>query len=333
MVLATAVLGGCGSVGEEALDVPCARGALFQQLKQVRTFAYQLQGLENAARRQALEQSDYDLFVLEPTRTVKGSQSFDAKGMVSRLKNAGGRRRLVVAYIDIGEAEKYRTYWLSTWQMPTRTGKPGNPDFILAPDPDGWSDCFPVAYWDARWQAIVATGGDSLLAKALDDGFDGLYMDWVEGYADTHVRARAKQDGVNAKTEMIRFIRTIRSTAQQCNPDFLVIAQNAPDLIENHPAYPKVIDAMGQEDLHFSGAADVGWFNPRSGDIRTPNADRLWLQQRLDLYLAAGLPVLTIDYCVDEQNRLSCYQLSRQRGYVPFVSRTPLDRLPEAPPG
>ena len=105
------------------------------------------------------------------------------------------------------------------------------------------------------------------------------------------------------------------------------------DSIEDHPAYPRVIDAMGQEDLHFSGVADVGWFNPRSGDIHTPNADRLWLQQRLDLYLAAGLPVLTIDYCVNERNRLSCYQLSRQRGYVPFVTRTPLDRRPEAPPG
>jgi endo-alpha-1,4-polygalactosaminidase (GH114 family) len=77
----------------------------------------------------------------------------------------------------------------------------------------------------------------------------------------------------------------------------------------------------------------VGWFNPRSGDIPTPKADRLWLQKRLDLYLAAGLPVFTIDYCVNEQNRLASYRLSRQRGYIPFVSRTPLDRLPDPPPG
>jgi len=309
------------------------RGALFDDLKRADTWAYQIQGLENAARLRALEESDYDMFVLEPTRTVKGSQSFDTRGMVSRLRNAGGRRRLVIAYVDIGEAERYRTYWQSWWQAPTRSGNPGKPNFILAPDPDGWSDCFPVAYWDARWQRIIATGTSSVLDKLLDDGFDGIYMDWVEGYDDAHVKARAKQDGVNAKAEMIRFIRTIRLTAQLRNPDFLVIAQNAPALIVGQAAYPKVIDGMAQEDLHFSGAPDVGWFNPRSGDIPTPQADRLWLQQRLDLYLAAGLPVFTVDYCVNEQNRLSSYQLSRQRGYIPFVSRTPLDRLPEPPPG
>jgi len=75
--------------------------------------------------------------------------------------------------------------------------------------------------------------------------------------------------------------------------------------------------------------------SPRSGDIPTPRHGEygtLWLQARLDQYRAAGLPVLVIDYCVNEQHRLECYQLSRARGYVPFVSRTPLDRLPSPPP-
>jgi cysteinyl-tRNA synthetase len=335
-LVAVCVVAGCGGTRTSpdaalASDVPARRGALFAQLKQVRTWAYQIQALENRARREALEASAYDLFVLEPTRTVKGSQSFDTRGMVSRLKNAGNRRRLVIAYVDIGEAERFRTYWQDWWQAPTRTSA-GVPNFLLALDPDGWSGCFPCAYWDARWQRIIATGSGSVLDKVLDDGFDGIYLDWVEGYDDPSVRARAKKDGVNPKGEMIRFIRTIRETAQARNPDFLVIAQNAPGLIENRPGYANVIDGMAQEDLHFSGAADVGWLNPRSGDVPTPAADQQWLEERLDLYLAAGLPVFVVDYCVNEDNRLNSYRLSRERGYIPFVSRTPLDRLPAPPP-
>ena len=339
VALVVAGLTGCGSTSDhpadradrELLDTPLVRGGLFDDLKAVRTWAYQIQALENADRRKALEQSAYDMFVLEPTRTVKGSQSFDTQGMVSRLKNAGGRRRLVIAYVDIGQAERYRTYWQSWWEVPTRTSR-GKPNFLLAPDPDGWSGCFTVAYWDTRWQDIMATGADSVLDAVLDDGFDGIYLDWVEAYDDPTAIARAKKEGLDPKTEMVRFIRRIRLAAQQRNPDFLVIAQNASPLLAARPAYANVIDGIAQEDLHFSGDSDVGWWNPRSGDIPTPAGDRLWLEQRLDQYLAAGLPVFTVDYCVKEANRLASYQLSRARGYIPFVSRTPLDRLPKAPP-
>jgi cysteinyl-tRNA synthetase len=331
--------GGCGSAPDTEpdaeADIACVRGARFSKLKSATTWAYQIQALERAGRRQALEDCDYDLFVLEPTRTVKGSQGFNAAGMVSRLKWKDGRRRLVLAYVDIGEAERYRIYWKSWWQRPTQSC-PGRPNFMLAPDPDGWAGCYPVAYWDARWQRIIATGADSILAMLLDDGFDGIYMDWVEGYDDDRVIERARRDGVNPAREMIRFIRRIRRRAQERDPDFLVIAQNAPDLIVGHPTYPNVIDAIAQEDVHFSGEADVPWGDPRAGDIRTPRGGeggRQWIKQRLDMYAAAGLPVFTVDYCLKQANRLESYRLSRRHGYVPFVSQTPLDRLPAPPPG
>jgi cysteinyl-tRNA synthetase len=325
---------GCGSSAGPARDVLLVRGARFQQLKAVRTWAYQIQALDLASRRRALEQSDYDLFVLEPTRTEKGSEDFDTRRMVSRLKNAGGRRPLVIAYVDIGEAENWRFYWTNSWKPP-RGSQPGVPDFIIRPDPGGWGGCYPVAFWDPRWQAIIATGKQSVLKMVLDDGFDGIYMDWVEAFSDDLVIARAKKDGVDPARKMIAFIKTIRETAQRRDPGFLVIAQNACDLIEGHPEYLQVIDAIAQEDLHYSGAADVSWYSPRSGDIPTPlhgEWSTTWIQQRLDRYKKAGLPVFIIDYCVNEQHRLKAYRLSRARGYVPFVSRTPLDRLPPPPP-
>ncbi|MBM3499112.1 MAG: glycoside hydrolase, end-alpha-1,4-polygalactosaminidase, partial [Armatimonadetes bacterium] len=280
-----ALIAGCGSTGDRAadrelLETPLVRGGLFDDLQRVRTWAYQIQALENATRRAALEQSAYDMFVLEPTRTVQGSTGFNAGGVVSRLKYAGDRRRLVLAYVDIGQAESYRTYWKSWWRAPTATA-PGKPNFILAADPDGWDDCFTVAYWDARWQAIIATGGSSILDALLDDGFDGIYLDWVEAYDEPQVIAEAQRDGVNPRTEMVRLIRLIRETAQARNPDFLVIAQNAAPLLAARPAYAGVIDGIAQEDLHFSGESDVPWSSPRSGDIPTPGPDRAWLQSHL----------------------------------------------------
>ena len=329
---------GCGSAGNAPPDVEgdiaSVRGARFPMLKSIETWAYQIQGLEWAGRRRALESSDYDMFVVEPTRTVKGSEGFNTARMARRLKWKDGRRRLVIAYVDIGEAEEFRTYWKRWWRRPTPT-RPGRPDFIVAPDPDGWAECYPVAYWDPRWQRIIATGDDSILNLLLDDGFDGIYLDWVEAYDDDRVIERARDDGVNPAREMIRFIRRIRRRAQERDPDFLVVAQNAPDLIVGHPTYPNLIDGIAQEDVHFSGEADVPWGDPRAGDIRTPRRGewgRLWIKERLDMYAAAGLPVFTVDYCLKEANRLQSYKYSRYRGYLPFVSQTPLDRLPPPPP-
>ena len=76
-------------------------------LKRVHHWMYQLQGMEDAAAMDKLAQSPYDLLVIEPTFTLKGEADFDAKALVAKLK-AAHPGRLVVAYADIGEAERFR---------------------------------------------------------------------------------------------------------------------------------------------------------------------------------------------------------------------------------
>jgi len=88
-------------------------------LDQVRYWAYQLQGIGEPGAVQALVDARYDLLVLEPTRTDWSSDDryFDTGGMVARLKASpahdGQHRKLVLAYLDIGQAEDWRWYW--TW--------------------------------------------------------------------------------------------------------------------------------------------------------------------------------------------------------------------------
>ena len=73
----------------------------------------------------ALVNSSYDVLVIEPQNTVIDDETFPAAQLVARIKNSDGSRagtkKLAIAYIDIGEAEDYRTYWQSTWTAPTST--------------------------------------------------------------------------------------------------------------------------------------------------------------------------------------------------------------------
>lgn len=99
-------------------------------------------------------------------------------------RKPAGSRRIVIAYLNIGQAEDYRSYWRKGWRL-------GSPSWILARDPDGWKGNFPVAYWKPAWQDLIA-GGDGLLASIAALGFDGVYLDWVGGFEDRAVIAAGK---------------------------------------------------------------------------------------------------------------------------------------------
>jgi len=98
--------------------------------------------------------SAYDMVVIEPIFTEKENEDYNIKEAVRRIKSspaANLANKLVLAYIDIGEAESYRYYWKKGWKI-------GDPDFIAGLDPDLWEDNFPVAFWQKEWQDIWFEG-------------------------------------------------------------------------------------------------------------------------------------------------------------------------------
>lgn len=307
-------------------------------LAAVKLWAYQIQRVSAPGAVDALVGSRYDMLVIEPTRTDRDDRSFDSAGMVRRLhgsRGGSGRSKIVLGYIDIGEAEDWRTYWLATWKAPTRTAR-GVPDFLLAPDPDGWAGNYPVAFWDPRWKQIMIHGPQSMLQVLLDDGYDGIYMDWVEAFSDDSVRQAARTAGVDPQAEMIRFIGEIRDYARARKPGFLIVPQNATDLAEGRADYFALIDAIAQEQIYYNGSADTGWKDPASCDQRVPNTgtgySRQWYGAELARYQSAGLPVFNVEYACAKANVDEAYSLSAARGYIPYVSRRPLDRLTSDPP-
>jgi cysteinyl-tRNA synthetase len=322
-------------------------------LGKVRSFMYQLQNLENQAEIDALAGSPYDLIVIDVTDTQKDFGGASSSAMVAQLKASPGTNvpnKIVLAYLNIGQAEDYRTYWEDgVWQPPTQSG-PGNPDFIITNDPAGWPGNYPVAFWDPDWQQVIYGPSSSLLTHIQFAGFDGIYLDWVEAYQEPSVAAAAVAAGKVPAREMAYFIRGLRDSARNDDPDFIVIQQGAPELLADaggftmYPELPLLlpqVDGIGLEDIWFGGDPAADWGDPAGGDIAQDPVASAEMQSLLTPYRNGpdGLPgtyddklVLTIDYCLDPVNAAQVYTDSRALEFVPLVTQISLAHMTETPP-
>ena len=309
-VFLLALLAGCAATSPAPSRNP---------LHGVRSWAIQLNGLTREGAVERLERARADLIVIEPTRTVRGRESFATAELVGRLR----RERLCLAYLNVGQAESYRTYWRVGWRAP-QADQRGSPAYLLSTDPNGWPENFPVAYWDFRWRGVLWGSPDAPVDQAIADGFDGLYLDWVLGFADTTVAAAARDAGVDPAAAMVELVSELRAYAQRRKPGFLLIAQNGAPLVVRRPEFADVIDGVSQESLSFGGRAAAAWDDPAATDLPADGSRA----EALALCRARGLPVFTLDYAARVENVSAARARSKAMGFVPFVSRTPLDRLP-----
>jgi cysteinyl-tRNA synthetase len=116
--------------------------------------------------------TDYDIVIMD--LFDNDNAELNAADVASlKVKNNGGSR-LVIAYMSIGEAEDYRYYWNTSWET-------FPPSWLAGENPD-WPGNYKVRYWDANWQTIIYGNEDSYLAKILNAGFDGVYLDIIDAY-------------------------------------------------------------------------------------------------------------------------------------------------------
>src|SRR3954471_4102343 len=135
----------------------------------VQHWLYQLQNLD-VGRAAA---SGFDLIVTDYSADGSDARRFTPE-QVARMQAGRPAGRLVLAYMSIGEAEDYRSYWRQEW-------RPGNPAGLLPVNPE-WSGNYPVEYWQPEWKRILYGSPDAYLDKIIDAGYDGVYLDVVEGY-------------------------------------------------------------------------------------------------------------------------------------------------------
>jgi len=317
----------CGGDDGAEAPLPTTLGA-------ATTWMYQIQGLNEDGAVAALAVTDYPLLVLEPGHNFSESP-YDTEAMVATLRTTPqGGERLLLAYVDIGQAEDYRDYWDTSWVAPTTCAN-GDPEWLLAPDGDGWSGNYVVAYWDPAWKQQWL-GDDGIVAELATMGFDGIYLDWVEAWDDYCVHTSAGADGIDVGEEMIAFVGQLGDAGRAVNPAFVVVPQNAPFLIDEDPeTYASAIDALAVEDTWFHGIGDTAWDDPESGDQHDRHDGKWSTDNRLaqyEEYLTRGIPVFSVDYCVIESNAAMVYEAARDAGLRPLVTQAPLSQLTDTPP-
>lgn len=154
-------------------------------------------------------------------------------------------RAVLLCYLSIGEAEDYRSYWHREWKR-----RP--PAFLLAENPR-WKGNFTVRYWDRTWQEIML--GE--LERIARSGFDGAYLDIVDGYEFFEQRA-GKEFAVNPATgrtyreDMILLVLRLAERGRAIRPGFQIFIQNGEALLADARLL-RAVDGLAVEDLFTDG--------------------------------------------------------------------------------
>lgn len=118
-----------------------------------------------------LAATDYDLLILD---LYYGGVPLTREDVEKIHYKANGGKRLVVAYMSVGEAENYRYYWQSDWDSKL-------PDWLDNVNED-WAGSYHAKYWRPEWKAILMGDDGAYLDKIMASGFDGAFLDVVDGY-------------------------------------------------------------------------------------------------------------------------------------------------------
>ncbi len=121
---------------------------------------------------QAVINTNYDVVIIDAF--YYGDELLTEFEVESFKTKKNGGKRLVIAYLSIGEAEDYRHYWKDDW-------KTNKPDWIIEENPH-WEGNYKVEFWNKEWQHLIFKGENSYLSKIINLGFDGVYLDLVDAY-------------------------------------------------------------------------------------------------------------------------------------------------------
>jgi len=284
LVLSTLVLSATGawSATESADDLqPTIAVAPFE----VKSWHYQLQDIDPSV----IAKSSADMIVID----YSGSNGPFTRAQVEQMKRKpDGSRRVVIAYMSIGEAETYRWYW------------PQRSSAWLGPENPQWRGNYGVRFWHPDWQAIIFEYTDKIIAA----GFDGVYLDKVDEFEE-----------MGRHDDMVEFVARISQRAKSQYEDFLIVSQNGDALIPD-PKFRQAIDAFAREDL-FYGEDNDGERN--SADSIRQNV------RRLKMLTAEGKPVFVVEYPRNDEQMRTAWREIAEQNFVGLMARRALNHPTE----
>lgn len=299
-------------------------------LTDVKSWAYQLQNVDPTE----IARSAFDLVVVDYSRNGHDAGRFTKEDVQAMQRKPDGSRRLVLAYVSIGEAEDYRFYWNPKWVEPaplkivSSTQDVGAPTATTVSPPatvriprlvapgwlgrenERWHGNYHVRFWYDGWQDIMIYDTRSYLARVDEAGFDGVYLDRVDAFYSI------EGDRDDAARRMVDLVTDFATKARSRQAEFLIVAQNGEELLRN-PKYMAAINGIAKEDLMFGGDGD-GTPNP------APRAAATTAQ--LQDAKAAGKTVLVIEY-IGQDKRSAARSALLTQGFLPYFGPRKLDRL------
>jgi cysteinyl-tRNA synthetase len=272
-------------------------------LAAAKSWGYQLQNLDP----DTLAASPYDMLVIDYSRDGKAARALTPEQVGKIRVKPDGERRIVLAYLSIGEAETYRYYWKWYWGWFFGVFAPR---WLGGENPE-WPGNYGVRYWQEGWQKIIFGGEDGYLERIVKAGFDGVYLDRVDEYVDM---VREKR---NARALMIAFVKALAARARALKPEFLIVPQNAEALLAD-PSYRAVIDGLGKEDLLFGEDVSQQPNDPKSIASNVV---------RLKLLTADRKPVFVVEYLDAPQEIERARRRLERYGFIPYFTDRALDAM------
>jgi cysteinyl-tRNA synthetase len=300
-----AVLAGAAVVAgaTPSMAAPPAVARTASPLDAVRNWGYWLSSLEIARAAAA----PHDLLVIDSE--VSANRSFEREltpAEVAQLKRRpDGSARVLLAYLSIGEAERYRPYWQTDWYDLAK--KPS----WLGNENRRWVGNFAVQYWHSNWQQLIFGTPESYLDRVIAQGFDGVYLDRADAFFQwqrSHTAARA---------DMATLIARLSEHARKRNPQFLIVMQNAEELLEDAPVLD-AIDGIAKEDLLYGVRRAEEANKP---DDVTGSIELLQMAQK------SGRKVLVVEYLKDKDKIAAAVKRLGEEGFVPYFAPRRLDCL------
>ncbi|MEQ1653721.1 MAG: MJ1477/TM1410 family putative glycoside hydrolase [Hyphomicrobium sp.] len=274
----------------------------------VKTWAIQLRFLDRAA----LAASPFDLVVIDhaphPKKDIEIPFTHDE---IAPLKHKpDGSRRIVLAYLSMGEAERYRYYWQPQWDIAET-----RPKWLGAENPR-WPGDYLVQFADPDWQSVIFGTPASFLDRIIAAGFDGVYLDRVDAFQDVEETIAEAEDA------MTGFVQRLADHAHRLNPNFLIIMQNAEELAKSKSLLSR-LDGIAKEDLLY------GFDNGENA-----NPQQMVVDTVLNLRKAkrAGVKVLVLEYARTADAITATQKLAEREGFVLHITDRMLGVLsPVAP--
>lgn len=114
-----------------------------------------------------LSEAEQDIFIIDPYFHKRILTKEDLE--ILKKKPQGGKR-IIIAYLSIGEAGNYRTYWKKEWDEE-------KPSWILREN-ENWPGDYITKYWTIEWQKIL----NQEMENYISSNFDGVFLDTIDTY-------------------------------------------------------------------------------------------------------------------------------------------------------